>query len=140
MWYNEDMIIPCWLWVVCGLLWLIALGFTGWGIWKIFVKSRRLLAKAELNDLVSVVEESKIFALEMRSKLKDGDPLLLFIDTELQLIDRNLNALYEQGGEKGARGTIYGIRATKEIAQAAAFFALASFSVGISAALIAIFN
>ncbi len=132
--------MPCWLWAVNGVLWFFAVGLTGMGIWKLLFKSRKLSNKAELNAFVGWNEISKIYALDKKSEFGAGEPFQIYLDQQINQIDQDLKNLYEAGGEPGARGDIDMIRATKENAKAAAFFALSSIFVGASAVLITVFS
>jgi hypothetical protein len=134
-----------WLWVVSGVLWLVVIGLIGIGIRKL-LKALKLLHLAGLNMFVQELEKIKYQELQ---KIKDNvlklkGKLSVKKQKELQklseLSDSLLLKAYEAGGEKGASGHIEEIWATRDIALAAAYFAMSSVVAGVSAVIIAVFR
>jgi len=147
-----------WLWVVNGVLWLAATGLTGMGIRKLlsgihlldvaklaFARSEaeRIhdsaseLLKDVQNDLQAANEVTRR-SLEFDTKLREMKEQVRKVqeleEASTELLNK-VNALGEAKFPlKGAE-----IVATKDIALAAAFFAMASVLVGVSAVLIVVF-
>lgn len=125
-----------WLWIVNGVMWLIAVGLIGAGIWKIFECIAKSSA-AERNITVKWLTQQRD---EILAECRGMDKQLAGWRAErFKDVVEVLSELVEQGGEESDLGRISEIRATKDMALAAAFFAMASVVVGISAVLIVVF-
>ena len=107
---------------------------------KILCKSRRLFKEAKISNRVKWVEEEKLYALEKLSQYNEHHPMRPFVECTLVEIEDELQQLYEEGGKQGAKGEMEQLEATKEIAFAAAFFAIAGIFVGASSLIIALFG
>lgn len=135
-----------WLWVISGVMWFVSTGLTGIGIWKLF-NSFNILRQAELNFIVSQLEGARVRLADVPRKfrakpeeLTEVNDFLRVVDNLERNLDKQLKMVYELGGEAGATGKLEEISATKSIALAAAFFAMAGIVVGGSALLIAVFS
>jgi len=126
-------------------MWLVALGFIGAGILNI-CRGARLLHQAGLNiqvhKLRQIIEEE--LPKRRASVTTSNQELLKEVEEgELRIIGQlwgRLKYLYEQGGQPGEVGNMEQVLATGKIAWAAAFFAIASIVVGISAILVTFFS
>ena len=119
-------------------MWLAAACLTGMGIWKLR-NSLKLLHLAGLNMFVSEFETIGARLGELKSELSAAGQELREVEELVRQVDDNLGRVYKEGGEKGATGNIEQIWATRDIALAATFFAMAGVVMSVSAVLIAAF-
>lgn len=133
-----------WLWVVNGVLWLVAVGFIGIGIWRI-IGAFKSLGLVELDRNISSWEKVQERCVRMLPRMKKGGQPAKKIERILDNasamagkleLDR-IRMMAKHPGSVG--GEVGEILATRNIALSAALFALAGFLVGTSAVLIVVF-